>query len=70
MAGIRTIFSSTVLVGLVALGSGCVVHEHDSGYSGQAHEESYREGYYDREHHRYYHENKWHDCVVDDPYCR
>jgi hypothetical protein len=29
-----------------------------------------REGYYDRDHHRYYHENAWHECVERDVYCR
>lgn len=70
MAGIRTILPFTVLAGLVALSSGCVVHEHDRGDAAAAHEEGYREGYYDREHNRYYHDNAWHDCVVNDPYCR
>ena len=69
MAGIRTILSHTFLVGLVALSSGCVIHEHDRS-DAAAHEEGYREGYFDREHNRYYHENAWHDCVVNDPYCR
>ena len=29
-----------------------------------------REGYYDRPHHRYYHERGWHECGPDDHYCR
>lgn len=29
-----------------------------------------REGYYDRDHHRYYHENGWHDCGERDDHCR
>ena len=28
-----------------------------------------REGYYDRDHHRYYHEHHWRDCGERDPYC-
>lgn len=60
----------TFLVGIVALSSGCVIHTHDRPNDAAAREEGYREGYYDREHNRYYHENAWHDCVVNDPYCR
>lgn len=29
-----------------------------------------REGYYDREHHRYYHDHAWHDCGEHDEHCR
>ena len=47
-----------VLLGLifVAFTSGCVVEPH--------------EGYYDRDHHRYWHENGWHDCGERDDHCR
>jgi hypothetical protein len=68
MAGIRTFISFTMLIGLAALGSGCVVHEHDRG-DADARQEAYREGYYDSQHNRYYHDNAWHDCIVNDPYC-
>jgi hypothetical protein len=48
----------SVLLGLIALTSACVVATP-------------REGYYDRPHHRYYHERGWHDCGPhDDSYCR
>lgn len=29
-----------------------------------------REYYYDRDHHRYYHEHVWHDCGEQDEHCR
>jgi hypothetical protein len=29
-----------------------------------------REGYYDRDHHRYYHDHEWHDCRDHDEFCR
>jgi hypothetical protein len=29
-----------------------------------------REGYYDHDHHRYWHEHAWHECAERDPYCR
>ena len=28
-----------------------------------------REGYYDRDHHRYYHERGWHECAEHDRWC-
>jgi hypothetical protein len=46
------------MLGLIALVSACVVAP------------GYREGYYDRDHHRYYHENRWHDCGDRDDHCR
>lgn len=57
---------ASVMLGL----SGCVVrdrevvHHDDPGY-----EQGYKEGYYDREHHRWWHDNAWHDCDVDDVHC-
>ena len=66
MAATRMILSHAVLFGLVALSSGCVIHERGGA---EAREEGYREGYYDREHNRYYHEHSWHECMEHDPYC-
>jgi hypothetical protein len=43
------------LLGLMLLAPGCVVET--------------REGYYDREHHRWYHEHAWHECDRDDTHC-
>ncbi|HVN47071.1 MAG TPA: hypothetical protein VMT66_17730 [Steroidobacteraceae bacterium] len=45
--------------------SGCVV-EHDREVD-RVHTPT--EGYYDREHHRYYHENAWIVCEDRDPHC-
>jgi hypothetical protein len=44
-----------LLLGLMVLASACVVAP--------------REGYYDGSHHRYYHENAWHDCGERDEHC-
>jgi hypothetical protein len=49
------------LVGLALLAStllacGCVVEP--------------REGFYDRDHHRWYHEHQWHECGDHDEHCR
>jgi hypothetical protein len=44
------------LLGLIAFTSACVVEP--------------REGYWDRDHNRYYHEHGWHDCGPGDNYCR
>jgi hypothetical protein len=49
-----------MLLGLMAVSSACVV-------AGPGHE---HEGYYDRDHNRYYHENAWHDCGERDEHCR
>jgi hypothetical protein len=51
---------TSVLIGLMAIVSACVV----------APREGYREGYYDHEHNRYYHEHAWHDCGEHDDHCR
>lgn len=53
---VKRIATSTFLLGLVALAAGCVVAP--------------REGYYDGDHHRYYHEKSWHECVDRDEHCR
>ncbi len=29
-----------------------------------------REGFYDRDHHRYYHEHGWHECAEHNEFCR
>jgi len=48
--------ASLVLLGLTFLVPGCVVEP--------------REGYFDRDHHRYYHEHGWHPCVEErDEHC-
>jgi hypothetical protein len=43
------------VLGLIGLIAGCMVGP--------------REGYYDGNHHRYYHENGWHDCADRDEHC-
>lgn len=51
-----------MLFTLITALSGCLVEPAHDGY---------REGYYDRDHHRYWHEHSWHECMEhDDPYCR
>ena len=57
MKNIRMLVQGTLITGLMAFASACVVAEP-------------REGYYDNSHHRYYHEHTWHECVGGDPYCR
>jgi hypothetical protein len=42
---------------LIAIASGCVVAEP-------------REGYWDRDHHRWYGGHSWHDCGERDDHCR
>lgn len=64
--------SALVLACLMMGLSGCVVHDkevvHDSGTSGYS--QGYKEGYYDREHNRWWHEQAWHDCVEHDIHCQ
>lgn len=45
-----------ILWGLIVLVAACVVEP--------------REGFYDRGHHRYYHNHHWHACVDRDVHCR
>jgi hypothetical protein len=55
MTNIKRIVLNSVLLELIALACGCVVVPH--------------EGYYDGEHHRYYHDRAWHECVEHDEHC-
>ncbi len=66
MAATYRLLASSALVGFFAVSSGCVIHERD----GAAREEGYREGYYDRDHNRYWREHTWHECREHDEYCR
>jgi hypothetical protein len=56
MINIKRVAKSTFLLGLIGVVMGCVVAPS--------------EGYYDRDHHRYYHESGWHECGVGDEHCR
>jgi hypothetical protein len=47
--------ASFLLLGLMLLATGCVVEP--------------REGFYDRDHHRWYHEHTWHECAEHDEHC-
>ena len=60
MTNTKHIAKSGFLLGLIMLASGCVV----------APRESYHEGYYDRDHNRWYHEHAWRDCGEHDEHCR
>jgi hypothetical protein len=57
MKNMHYLVKGSFLMGLIALASACVVAVP-------------REGYYDHEHHRYYHEHEWHECAEHDAYCR
>jgi hypothetical protein len=60
MINAKPMVSGGFLLGLIVLVSACVVEPR----------EGYREGYYDRDHHRYYHERGWHECGEHDEHCR
>jgi hypothetical protein len=53
---IRLLIGSMFL-GIAAFTAGCVVAPP-------------AEGYYDRDHHRWYHEHAWVDCGPNDEHCR
>jgi hypothetical protein len=52
--------------------SGCVVHDREvvPDRGSTAYNQGYKEGYYDREHNRWWHDQAWHDCVENDIHCR
>ena len=56
------------LAALMACLSGCVVPVHERSH-GDDYAQGYKEGYYDRDHHRYWHDQAWHDCVEHDVHC-
>jgi hypothetical protein len=55
----QRIAMTSFLLGLIAVVSGCVIAPRGG----------YHEGYYDRDHHRYYHHNAWHACRERDEHC-
>jgi hypothetical protein len=61
MTSTQTMIRSAIMLGLISLSTACVVAGPREGY---------HEGYYDRDHNRYYHENGWHDCGERDEHCR
>jgi hypothetical protein len=56
MTNANRIAKKSLLLGLIGLMFGCVVAPP-------------HEGYYDNDHHRYYHENSWHECGDHDEHC-
>lgn len=66
-------FAFAAVVGsLTLILSGCVVKDrevvhHDA--SDASYQQGYQEGYYDREHHRWWHEHAWRDCEENDIHC-
>jgi hypothetical protein len=57
MKNMETAVKGSILLALAIFASGCIVAEP-------------REGYYDRDHGRYYHEHGWHDCGEHKDSCR
>jgi hypothetical protein len=53
----KRVAKSGFILGLLMFASGCIVAEP-------------REGYWDHDHHRWYHEHAWHECVDNDIHCR
>jgi hypothetical protein len=53
----QRVAQGSFLLALIAIAAGCVVAEP-------------REGYWDRDHNRWYHEHAWHPCGDHDEHCR
>jgi hypothetical protein len=72
MSATRSIARVICLMSLIGLLASCVWvprdrggYRDDGGYHDQ-----YRDGYYDRDHDRYWHDHAWHECRDrDDPHC-
>ena len=56
MKNLKRVVIGSIFLGLAALSAGCVVAP--------------AEGYYDRDHHRYWHEHVWVTCRDGDVHCR
>jgi hypothetical protein len=52
---LKSATKAVLLLTLTAIVSACVIEP--------------REGYWDRDHHRYYHEHTWHDCTERGEFC-
>lgn len=61
MSVIKVIARGSCLLSLLAVLAGCVITPGPR--------EGYRDGYYDRPHHRYWHDHAWHECREHEPYC-
>jgi hypothetical protein len=53
----QRVAQGSFLLALIAIASGCVIAEP-------------RDGYWDRDHHRWYHDHAWHECADRDEHCR
>lgn len=56
MNTMQSVIKGSLLLALTMLSCACVVAEP-------------REGYYDRDHARYYHEHSWHECGEHNDSC-
>lgn len=61
--------ATLVFTALVMGLSGCVTHDREVVHDSGSYAQGYKEGYYDRDHHRYWSEAAWHDCVEHDVHC-
>jgi hypothetical protein len=58
-----------LVTGVVMSLTGCVVHDKEVVHDNAGYTQGYKEGYYDHEHNRYWHDSGWHECGANDPYC-
>lgn len=61
MSALRYIARGSCLIALIALLAGCIIAPPPGG--------GYHEGYYDRDHHRWWHNHGWQDCGDHDSHC-
>ena len=69
MRGARSVSWLSGLLALSGLLGGCVVEPHHGDHGRGGYYGEPQEGYYDRDHHRYWHDHRWHRCDRDDPHC-
>ncbi len=68
MKNVQTLTKRGVALALLLFASACVVAPREGYREGER--DNPREGYYDRDHHRYYHQHGWHECTDGGEYCR
>jgi hypothetical protein len=56
MSDVKSWVQGAVVLALMGASTACVVEP--------------RNDYWDRDHHRYYHEHAWHECGDHDDHCR
>jgi len=56
MSQLSSLIKNGMVLAMVVMSTACIVEP--------------RNDYYDRDHHRYYHDHGWHECGDHNDYCR